>query len=160
MNIIYGCYPSFFSRLIANKLIEANFPITHIMQSTRALKIEGHLIEGLSGIKFLFKRFGIRYTMFQILCETIIPIVYSCIYATKGKRFHSIKSLCDKKNIKLIKSDDFSIDIDNVEKPEVFVSMCLDQKLSSKFIRSIIKRCVNVHPSDLPNFGGVEPLIQ
>lgn len=38
--------------------------------------------------------------------------------------------------------------------------MCLDQKLSRKFIRFILKRCVNVHPSNLPNFGGVEPLIQ
>lgn len=160
MNMIYGCYPSFFSRLIANKMVEHHLPITHIMLSTRILKIEGQHIEGISGIKFIFKRFGIKYAIFQLLCETIVPAVYSCIYAMKGKRFHTIRSLCNKNSIKLIESNDFSIDIDKIEKPDVFISMCLDQKLSRKFINSILKRCVNVHPSDLPNFGGVEPLIQ
>ena len=42
MKIVYGCYPSFFSRLIANKLIEHDIPVTHIMLSTKALKIEGN----------------------------------------------------------------------------------------------------------------------
>lgn len=53
MKIVYGCYPSFFSRLIANKLIEHDIPVTHIMLSTKALKIEGNSINGLSGLKFV-----------------------------------------------------------------------------------------------------------
>ena len=38
--------------------------------------------------------------------------------------------------------------------------MCLDQKVSNRLFNQINKLCINVHPSDIPNFGGVEPIIQ
>lgn len=160
MKIIYGCYPSFFSRLIANKLVEQNIPITHIMLSTRQLKIEGHSITGFYGLKFLIKRFGYRYTFFQILCGTLLPIVYSLRAYITSKKYYSFEKLCSKNKIQLIKSDSFNDDIPHIDSPDVFISMCLDQKLSNRFFKHIKRISVNIHPSDVPNFGGVEPIIQ
>lgn len=160
MKIIYGCYPSFFSRLIANKLIEHNIPVTHIMLSTKELKIEGNSINGLSGLKFIVNRFGYKYALFQIFCSILLPVIYSLKYFLLGKRYYSFEKLCTKNNIKLIKSDSFNNDIHHIESPDIFISMCLDQKLSNKLFHQINKLCINVHPSDIPNFGGVEPIIQ
>lgn len=160
MKIIYGCYPSFFSRLIANKLVEQNIPITHIMLSTRQLKIEGHNINGFSGLKFLIKRFGYRYAFFQILCGTLLPVMYSLKSYMTSKKYYSFEKLCSKYKIQLIKSDSFNDEIHHIESPDIFISMCLDQKLSNRFFKHIKQLCVNIHPSDIPNFGGVEPIIQ
>lgn len=33
-------------------------------------------------------------------------------------------------------------------------------KVKQFFFKKIGTLCVNVHPSDIPNFGGVEPIIQ
>lgn len=60
MKIIYGCYPSIFSLKIANGLVKRGIPITHMMLSTKVICIEGHSIHGLSGLGFLFRRFGLR----------------------------------------------------------------------------------------------------
>lgn len=160
MKIIYGCYPSFFSRLIANKLVEQNIPITHIMLSTRQLKIEGHNISGLSGLKFLFNRFGYRYTFFQIFCGTVLPILYYVKGLVTQKKYYSFDKLCAQNNIKLIKSDSFNDDIQDIDSPDIFISMCLDQKLCNRFFSQIKRYSLNLHPSDIPNFGGVEPIIQ
>ncbi|WP_315363207.1 formyltransferase family protein [Prevotella jejuni] len=160
MKIVYGCYPSFFSRVVANKLIEHNIPVTHLMLSTKRLKIEGNSIDGLSGLKFIVNRFGYRYVLFQIFCDVLLPIIYSLKSFLLGKRFYSFKTLCTKNNIQLIKSESFNNDIYQIESPDIFISMCLDQKVSNRLFNQINKLCINVHPSDIPNFGGVEPIIQ
>lgn len=160
MKIIYGCYPSFFSRMIANKLIENNIPITHIMVSTRQLKIEGCGVNGITGLKFIVRRFGYKYALFQIFCGALLPIIYSFKSLLNGKRYLSFEKLCARNNIELIKSDSFNDDIQQIDSPDVFISMCLDQKLSNKFFNHIKQLCLNIHPSDIPNFGGVEPIIQ
>lgn len=160
MKIVYGCYPSFFSRMVANKLIEHNIPVTHLMLSTKELKIEGNSINGLSGLKFIVNRFGYRYALFQIFCDVLLPIICSLKSFISGKRFYSFKTLCTKNNIQLIKSDSFNNDIYQIESPDIFISMCLDQKVSNRLFNQINKLCINVHPSDIPNFGGVEPIIQ
>ena len=160
MKIVYGCYPSFFSRVVANKLIEHNIPVTHLMLSTKRLKIEGNSIYGLSVLKFIVNRFGYRYVLFQIFCDVLLPIIYSLKSFLLGKRFYSFKTLCTKNNIQLIKSESFNNDIYQIESPDIFISMCLDQKVSNRLFNQINKLCINVHPSDIPNFGGVEPIIQ
>lgn len=160
MKIVYGCYPSFFSRVVANKLIEHNILVTHLMLSTKRLKIEGNSIDGLSGLKFIVNRFGYRYVLFQIFCDVLLPIIYSLKSFLLGKRFYSFKTLCTKNNIQLIKSESFNNDIYQIESPDIFISMCLDQKVSNRLFNQINKLCINVHPSDIPNFGGVEPIIQ
>ena len=160
MKIVYGCYPSFFSRVVANKLIEHNIPVTHLMLSTKRLKIEGNSIDGLSGLKFIVNRFGYRYVLFQIFCDVLLPIIYSLKSFLLGKRFYSFKTLCTKNNIQLIKSESFNNDIYQIESPDIFISVCLDQKVSNRLFNQINKLCINVHPSDIPNFGGVEPIIQ
>ena len=150
----------FFSRVVANKLIEHNIPVTHLMLSTKRLKIEGNSIDGLSGLKFIVNRFGYRYVLFQIFCDVLLPIIYSLKSFLLGKRFYSFKTLCTKNNIQLIKSESFNNDIYQIESPDIFISMCLDQKVSNRLFNQINKLCINVHPSDIPNFGGVEPIIQ
>ncbi len=130
------------------------------MLSTRQLKIEGHSITGFYGLKFLIKRFGYRYTFFQILCGTLLPIVYSLRAYITSKKYYSFEKLCSKNKIQLIKSDSFNDDIPHIDSPDVFISMCLDQKLSNRFFKHIKRISVNIHPSDVPNFGGVEPIIQ
>lgn len=160
MKIIYGCYPSIFSLKIANGLVKRGIPITHMMLSTKVICIEGHSIHGLSGLGFLFRRFGLRYTIFQIFCSVVLPIVYSVKAFIHGERLYSFKQLCLKNNIQMIKSSNFNEDIKLIEKPDIFISMCLDQKLNNSFFKKMGTLCVNVHPSDIPNFGGVEPIIQ
>lgn len=108
MKIIYGCYPSIFSLKIANGLVKRGIPITHMMLSTKVICIEGHSIHGLSGLGFLFRRFGLRYTIFQIFCSVVLPIVYSVKAFIHGERLYSFKQLCLKNNIQMIKSSNFN----------------------------------------------------
>lgn len=158
--IIYGCYPSFFSLKIANDLIKSNVPLTHIMLSTRTIRIDGHEIKGFSGLCYLINRFGVRYTSFQLFCEIILPKIYHIRSCFTGESLLSYKQLCKKHGIELIETDSFNEYIKKIDSPDVFISMCLDQKLKDEFIKKIKTLCINVHPSDIPNFGGVEPIIQ
>lgn len=146
MKIIYGCYPSIFSLKIANGLVKRGIPITHMMLSTKVICIEGHSIHGLSGLGFLFRRFGLRYTIFQIFCSVVLPIVYSVKAFIHGERLYSFKQLCLKNNIQMIKSSNFNEDIKLIEKPDIFISMCLDQKLNNSFSknRNIMRQCTPI----------------
>ena len=180
MKIIYGCYPSFFSRMIANKLIENNIPITHIMVSTRQLKIEGCGVNGITGLKFIVRRFGYKYALFQIFCGALLPIIYSFKSLLNGKRYLSFEKLCARNNIELIKSDSFNDDIQETNlnwidtdtyspSKTVKLSEELVDEINENDNENIVKitffnhikqLCLNIHPSDIPNFGGVEPIIQ
>lgn len=159
-NVVYGCYPSFFSEVIANLMVKKGVPISCIMLSAKKIRIEGEDVTGLKGFLFLIKRFGCHYIGFQLFCNTILSFFCKLLYCLKGQRFYSFKKLCSQNRIKLIESEDFNKDIVKYDDIDVFISMCLNQKLNSNFISSVKTLCINVHPSDIPNFGGVEPIIQ
>lgn len=158
--IIYGCYPSFFSTLIANILVvEKGLPISCIMISTKKVVIEKNIISGIGGLLFIKKRFGTRFLKFQLLLMLIVPVIWKIHYLLYGKHFYSIKELCKIHQISYIESDNFNNELASIGNVDVFISMCMDQILSEKTIKSIARLCINVHPSDIPNFGGVEPII-
>lgn len=160
MNVVYGCYPSFFSEVIANLMIKKGIPISCIMLSTKKIKIEGKDITGLKGFLFLMKRFGCHYVGFQLFCNIVLSPFCKLLCLLKGQKLLSFKNLCSQNGIRLIKSDNFNQDINQYDNIDVFISMCLNQKLNSTFISAVKVLCINVHPSDIPNFGGVEPIIQ
>lgn len=158
--IVYGCYPSFFSTLIANILVvEKGLPISCIMVSTRKVVIEKNIVAGFGGFLFLKKRFGAKFLKFQLILMLIVPFIWKIRYLLSGKRFYSIKELCKIHQICYVESNNFNNELGTIGNVKVFISMCMDQILSEKTIKSITELCINVHPSDIPNFGGVEPII-
>lgn len=158
--IIYGCYPSFFSTLIANILvIDKKIPLDTIMVSSRSLYINKVEIKGLRGILFLLKRFSLRFVSFQLITAVFVPLLYFLQCLVKGRKFYSLKRLCEIYNINYQESDNFDRDICKLKRVDVFLSMCLDQIIGRDFIERCKILCINIHPSDLPNFGGVEPII-
>lgn len=158
--IIYGCYPSFFSTLIANILvIDRKIPLDTIMVSTRSVYINKVKIKSLKGMLFFLKRFSLKFVSFQLIIGSLVPLLYFMQCFVKGRRFYSLKKLCKTYNINYQESDNFNRDIHKLKEVDVFLSMCLDQIISQDFIDKCKILCINIHPSDLPNFGGVEPII-
>lgn len=158
--ICYGCYPSLFSKIIANLLVIKKMPVNKIIVSRRNISIENHEISGGKGVLFLFKRFTIRYVLFQTVVELILSIGLKIYFKKKGLHLFSLKELCKHYHIQYIESNDFNRDVNTIGQIDVFVSMCLDQILREDFIKKTKKLCINIHPSEIPNFGGVEPIIQ
>lgn len=158
--IVYGCYPSFFSTLVANILVvEKKIPLSCIMVSSRSIKIDKVKITGIKGIRFLKERFSYKFLFFHLMISSVIPVIYLIQCFFSGRGFYSIKKICAKYDIQYVESDNFNKDVNVCDGIDVFLSMCLDQRLDKSFIDRSKKLCINIHPSDLPNFGGVEPLI-
>lgn len=163
MNIVYGCYPSFFSLLIFNLLVKKyKIPIKVLLLSTKPISIENNTISGVKGFMFLFQRMGNRFFIYQMI---LYLFTYFCIIVKKiSKRngLYSFESLCRENGIHLIKSENFnSTNIINIiESKSLFISMCLDQILKQSFIDSFKGKCINIHPSDLPDFRGLDSVFQ
>jgi hypothetical protein len=159
LKITYGCYPSIFSTLIANILVQKGLNIKYILVSTKKIVIEKKQINSLSGLLFIFKRFTIKFIVYQLYLVLFVPYILKMLFFIKGFKFYSLKKLCQKNQIQYIESENFSLDVDKISDTNLFLSMCLNQIINDQFFSKISHGCVNIHPSDLPDFRGVDPII-
>lgn len=154
--IVYGCYPSFLSLYFMNLVIEKyNIKIDTILISTRPICINNKKIEGIKGLIWFFKKFGIKYSLYQAILSSNILFKFS------AKKILSFEKLAKKHKINIIYSSNFHSyeTIAELKRREVnfFVSFGLDQILKTSFL-NIFHKSVNIHPSDLPNFKGPDSI--
>ena len=167
MKIVYGCYPHYMARCIANLLVRYyKLPITCILRSKKRLAIDGKKIKGIRGIVFLLKKFGPGFVFYRIVVITLLLPLLSSVYGffNKKNRILSFEELAEKYNIELIDAVNFNKKkvryLMEEKKFDLFLSMCLNQILKAKFIKIPERGSVNLHPSILPDFRGVDPIFQ
>ena len=167
LSFIYGCFPSYVSLYAANLLIRKHkLKPDAIFISTRSVYIKGKKISGISGFHFFLKNFGIRYMFYQWIIAIVLPL--TAIVFGKFKKCEgliSFQELAQTYNFQLIYSDDFSNDCRILEflkksRAKIFLSLGLDQIIKPKFLEHFETACVNIHPSKLPDFRGVDPIFQ
>lgn len=162
--IIYGCYPSLYSLIIVNLLVRKyNVPIKYLVLSSRTLKIDGIEIAGIKGVLYALKRFDVNFLLYQgVLPFLLLNIIRIKALFHKQEKIYSFKKISKAFNINLIKSSNFNSDklINSINDADLFVSMCLDQILNEYFFSTFQGVCINIHPSDLPDFRGVDSIFQ
>lgn len=167
LSFIYGCFPSYVSLYAANLLIKKHkLKPAAIFISTRSVYIKGKKISGLSGLYFVFKNFGLRYTFYQWIIAIVLPLIAIVLGKFKKREgLISFQELAQTYNFQLIYSDDFSNDYRILEfvkknRTKIFLSLGLDQIIKPQFLEHFETACVNIHPSKLPDFRGVDPIFQ
>lgn len=163
--ITIGCYPSYVSLYFTNLIVKKyKLSVDLIIISTNKIKIQNKPI-GLLNLKILYKRFGLKYIFYQLIISKILPFVITKMSFFFLERFKksSFTKLSEKYKIPLMfcgnfNENEFIKKISSINSC-VFVSMGLDQILQNKFISSF-KECLNVHPSILPDFRGVDPIFE
>lgn len=164
--IVFGCYPSYVSLYFLNLLIRKyKLPISTVLISIKAETVEKTKIKGLKGIFFYIRRFGIRFSLYQIFLSGFLPFYLSIKPRFfGGYYFLSFKQLAKKYGLTLLEVEDFneerSLDILKNYAPDIFISMGLDQILKNRFIKLFKRACLNIHPAKLPDFRGIDPIFQ
>lgn len=164
MKIVYGCYPSVFSLLILNLLLQKHkLNIKTVLLSTKPISLDGIVINDFKSYIYAFNRLGVRFVIYQTFVLSVMLFFIKLKNSfSVNKKILSFEGLCKKYQINLIKSSDFNnLEIvKQIDHNDIFISMCLDQIISDKFINSFNGNCYNVHPSDLPQFRGVDSIFQ
>ncbi|MDI9308805.1 MAG: formyltransferase family protein [Limnohabitans sp.] len=150
--IVYGCYPSFLSVYFVNYAIEKyNIKFDTILISKKPVCINGRKVSGIKGLLWFFKRFNIKYCLYQAILSS------NFLFKFSKKKFLSFEMLAKKHRINIIYSSNFNdyktIAQLNTREVNFFVSFGLDQILRKTFL-NVFENTVNIHPSDLPNFKG------
>ncbi|PWJ38625.1 formyltransferase family protein [Sediminitomix flava] len=166
MNIVYGCSPSYVAVLALNLMLRKyKLPIKAVVFSKKDMKIDGVTINDLKGLRFMFKRFNSSFIFYYLGLAAFIPLAASIlnIFRKEEDKLYSVQELSKMYGFKIIESDNFNkketIDeLKNLE-TDVFLSCGLDQILKKDFINMPKVSIVNIHPSLLPDFRGVEPFV-
>ncbi|HJO94108.1 MAG TPA: formyltransferase family protein [Victivallales bacterium] len=151
--IVILTHDSIYSRQIFNKLINSdNIEIVGIVFSNCIMR------RGKSGpleYLYLLKKTGFRYTIYLSYVSFLLPLIkFSCInlkkYAKKHNIYFSESSNVNTKKIELEL---------NRLKPDFILSFNFNQKvLKNTYIIPEIA-AINIHPSLLPDYRGVDPLL-
>lgn len=119
----------------------------------------------VEALLFIIKRAGFSYTLFQIAKFTFFRIarnMYMLIpFKTENNILFPYQSIAQKKNIPIISVNNINstsfIKAMIKSKPDLFVSIFINQIFKSKLLSVPNKGVVNMHPAYLPSYRGLSP---
>lgn len=137
---------SLYSRLFINEILRSkNVDVVGILFSTTYLKRNSNPIVDL--VSFVF-RVGLSYALYQSYVSWILPW---------------LKGVSSIDGVPILKSGDInsthSLGWLQSLKPEVLLSFHFNQKLLDPAVRVPSKGALNFHPSYLPSWRGVDPVL-
>jgi len=111
----------------------------------------------------LIRHSGLRYACYLLWITDIFSVLARCFGGV------SVKSLCKKNTLPIIKTKDVHsnktikelelVVSANKSANTYFVTAMFNQKLSARFLATEDIQCINVHPGSLPDYRGVDPVL-
>ncbi|CAM4154770.1 formyltransferase family protein [Corallococcus exiguus] len=158
----YGCIPSIMSLAFANTLVRRGGLVpTSILLSSGGLRFQKKRYTPAQVLPVFLRQFGARFTGYNVLAGlggTLLP------FGAPRGGLMSFQQLSRAYGIPLTVSDDFSGEktVESLRRQEVdlvVTSMC-DQILREPLLGLPRHGCLNIHPSLLPDFRGVDSIFQ
>lgn len=152
--VVFFTYSSIYSSLVLNDLLrESTIEIVAIINSTRLLKPS---YSGLKGsIKFI-QTTGLRYATYLFFITDLFA------WLQPLSRLNTVHSLAKKYNIPLLNSIDINrkkeIQFISELEPDVLLSAHFNQLFKVEVLQLPKLAAINIHPSLLPNYKGVDPV--
>jgi len=159
--VIFCTYPSLYSSLVLKKLLSADdLEVVAIINSTRVLN------KKYGALRAAFKQIqlsGWRYSTYLFLVTDLFSLqslVLSTIF--KNKRLKTVSAYAKLNNIPVIDTPDInSQDVVNFifsQQTDFLLAAHFNQLVKAPIISSLDLTCVNIHPSLLPGYKGVDPV--
>jgi methionyl-tRNA formyltransferase len=147
-----------FRRLLACDQIE----IVGIVRSSRVMSPRYGFVKGALA---LMRRSGLAYTLYMLCATTLsdglcallgpgaVPLWTGAPYGrASGSKIpvHTTRDIHDSRGMRFLRGC----------APDLLVSAFFDQRLKDAVLALPAHGCLNIHPSLLPSFGGVDPVLQ
>ncbi|NOK20516.1 formyltransferase family protein [Corallococcus carmarthensis] len=157
----YGCIPSVMSLAFANTLVRRGGLVpTSILLSAGGLRFQKKRYTPAQVLPVFLRQFGARFTGYNVLAGLGGSLPFG--YPRDG--LLSFQQLSRAYDIPLVVSDDFSGEkaVESLRRQEVdlFVTSMCDQILREPLLGLPRHGCLNIHPSLLPDFRGVDSIFQ
>ena len=148
IRVILCSYPSIFSDVVLKALLKTQeIDVVGIIYSSRVFSEHENFLQ--TSWRMLAQS-GLHYSLMQFMQTDVY-----CLF--KKLRHPCIKApfpILSTKNINQKQGLDFLAHL----KPDVILLANFNQKVSSKVIASAKLQCINLHPSLLPDYKGVDPV--
>lgn len=156
LRVIYCTRGGFFGALVLNQLQAcAQIEVCAIVRSSRMFHPR---LDILRGALAYIHRSGLYYALY-LLCATTLADVLCKFGSVNCVPTHSRRGglpVHITPDINAPRSMDFLHDC----APDLLVSAFFDQRLQEPALAAPTRGCINIHPSALPEFRGVDPVLQ
>jgi|GEM_PF-4154998 len=161
LRFAYGCTPSLMSLSFANALVRrAGLTPACIVLSSGGLRFQKKSYTPAQLLPLFLKRFGPRFTSYSVLAGLGGALPFDM----PRQGLMGFQALSRAHDISLLVSDDFSGEatLAALQRRDValFVTCMCDQLIREPLLSLPRHGCVNIHPSLLPEFRGVDSIFQ
>lgn len=161
LRFAYGCIPSVMSLYFANTLVRrAGLTPACILLSAGGLRFQKKRYTPAQVLPVFLKQFGPRFTGYNVLAG----LSGSLPFSIPRSGLMSFQALSQAHGIPLVISDDFSgaATVSELERHgvELFLTSMCDQIIREPLLSLPRHGCLNIHPSLLPEFRGVDSVFQ
>ncbi len=163
--IIFCTYSSLYSSIVLEKLISdalnanGSVEVVAIINSTRVIHPKYGFIRG--GIKQI-QLSGLRYASYLFMVTDLFRWLQPLFKLAVPSHKNSIHRLAKQHNIPLLDTQDInqteSINFIKQQNPDYLLASHFNQLIKPAVLDLPNSDCINIHPSSLPNYKGVDPV--
>lgn len=159
MKVIFCTYSSIYSSIVLEQLIaDQDIELVAIVNSTRVLRPSLNPIQGaISHLKIS----GLRYSTYLFLITDVFKWIQPVLFLRKShsRQIHALVKLI---NIPILDTKDINtseaIEFIKQNEPDVILCAHFNQLLKPPVFAIEKVKCINIHPSLLPKYKGVDPV--
>ncbi len=155
LSLVFCCHPGFYASLVLAELLRSpRLKIVGVVMSTRLMRKNRNL---LFDIPRLLRTSGPRYSCYQ----GIITLGHSLLSGVCAQP--TVQALCRRHQLPVWRTLDLnnpdSLSFVGDKSPDYLLTVNFNQKLAAKVLALPARGCINLHPSLLPDYKGVDPVL-
>lgn len=153
LRLILCTYPGVYSDIVLDELVRAEaIDLVGVVVSTRMLKKNcNHFLAGMRQIQ----QSGLRYATYLF----VVTSLYSGLRFVFGKS--ALQKRLVKKGVPVLKTQDINdaqgLSFLQEQQPDILLSAHFNQLIKAPILEIDSLKCLNIHPSLLPDYKGVDP---
>ena len=157
--VVFCTYSSIYSSKVLEQLIvETDIDLVAIVNSTRVLRPS---LNPIQGAITQLKTSGLRYSAYLFLITDFFKLMQPLLKFRKWPLMH-VHALAKFNHIPIIDTRDINstqaIDFIENHKPDILLCAHFNQLLKEPIFSIKKMQCINIHPSLLPSYKGVDPV--
>ncbi len=157
--VIFCTYSSIYSSKVLEQLIvDTDIKLTGIINSTRVLKPS---LNPVLGAAYQLKTSGLRYSSYLFFITDFFKWIQPLLKFHKWP-LRNIHSMAKMNKIKLLDTRDINsfegVEFIKNNKPDYLLCAHFNQLLKESVLSIDNLECINIHPSILPDYKGVDPV--
>lgn len=157
--VIFCTYSSIYSSIVLKQLLDADcIDVVGVVNSTRLLHPKYGPIRGsIEQIRLT----GLRYSLY-LFAITDLYSISQFFKKEKAGKLETVHRLAAQYGVPVINTDDINqqepLDFVAQVNPEYLLAAHFNQLIKSDLLNSSKMTCINIHPSLLPSYKGVDPV--